>query len=63
METMAQLEQNIEVAEAFTPMTDEERLDFFRDIIHLAQPDKLRWKAADWGNPTEWVPRNRGRVD
>jgi len=28
METMAQLEQNLAIAESFTPMTDEERLAF-----------------------------------
>jgi len=61
METMAQLEQNLAIAESFTPPTDEERLSFFRDIISLVQPQKLRWKTAEWNNPTEWVPRGRGR--
>jgi hypothetical protein len=61
MESMAQLEQNLAIAEAFTPMTDEERLEFFKDIIHLVTPQKVNWKATSWENPTEWVPRNRGR--
>jgi aryl-alcohol dehydrogenase-like predicted oxidoreductase len=61
METMAQLEQNLAIAESFTPMTDEERLAFFRDIIPLVRPDKMPWKAADWDKPREWVPRGRGR--
>jgi predicted aldo/keto reductase-like oxidoreductase len=60
METMAQLEQNLEIAESFMPMTDEERLSFFKDIITLVQPAKIRWKAADWDNPTQWVSRGRG---
>jgi len=60
METMAQLEQNLEIAESFMPMTDEERLYFFKDIITLVQPAKIRWKAADWENPTQWVSRGRG---
>ena len=60
METMAQLEQNLEIAESFMPMTDEERLSFFKDIITLVQPEKIRWKAADWENPTQWVSRGRG---
>ena len=59
--SMAQLEQNLAIAESFTPMTDAERLAFFRDIIPLVQPEKMPWKAADWDNPTEWAPRNRGR--
>ena len=60
METMAQLEQNLAIAEAFTPMTDEERLAFFKDIIPLVKPENMRWKATDWENPTEWIPRGRG---
>ena len=57
METMEQLEQNLAVAESFTPMTDAERLDFFKDIIPLVRPDKMPWKAQEWNNPTEWIPR------
>jgi aryl-alcohol dehydrogenase-like predicted oxidoreductase len=60
METMAQLEQNLAIAESFTPLTDEERLAFFRDIIPLVQPGKMPWKATDWENPKVWVPRGRG---
>ncbi len=60
METMAQLEQNLAIAESFTPMTDEERLAFFKDIFPLVRPKKIRWKTADWDNPTHWVPRGRG---
>ena len=60
METMAQLEQNLKIAESFIPMTDEERLTFFKDIITLVRPEKIRWKAADWDNPTQWVSRGRG---
>ncbi|MGD1994969.1 MAG: aldo/keto reductase, partial [Anaerolineae bacterium] len=39
METMAQLEQNLAIAESFTPMDDGERLAFFQDIISLVRPD------------------------
>jgi predicted aldo/keto reductase-like oxidoreductase len=60
METMAQLQQNLEIAASFTPMTDEERLSFFKDIIPLVRPEKIRWKAADWDNPTQWATRGRG---
>ena len=45
METMAQLEQNLSIAESFAPLSDEERLAFFRDIIHLAQPDRRSDRA------------------
>jgi len=60
MESMAQLEQNLAIAEAFTPMTDEERLSFFKDIINLVEPGKVRGKTVDWKNPTQWGPRRRG---
>jgi predicted aldo/keto reductase-like oxidoreductase len=59
METMAQLEQNLAIAESFTSMTDSERLAFFKDIMPLVRPDKMPWKAADWSKPTQWVPRGR----
>jgi aryl-alcohol dehydrogenase-like predicted oxidoreductase len=58
MESMAQLEQNLAIAESFVPMTDEERLAFFKDILPLVRPDKLPWKANEWGNPTAWAPRS-----
>ncbi len=61
MESMAQLEQNLQIAESFTPMTDEERLAFFKDIMPLVRPEKMRWKTTDWNNPVQWIPRNRGR--
>jgi len=61
METMAQLEQNLEIAENFTPMTDEDRLKFFQEIIPLATPQNLKWKSDDWNDPKDWIPRNRGR--
>lgn len=60
MESMAQLEQNLDIAENYQPLTDEERLEFFKDILPLVRPEKMPWKAADWENPTEWVPRRRG---
>ncbi|MBC8246275.1 MAG: aldo/keto reductase [Deltaproteobacteria bacterium] len=60
METMAQLEQNLSIAESFTPMTDKERLAFFKDIFSLVWPEKIPWKASDWNNPNEWVSRGHG---
>ena len=60
METMEQLDQNLSIAEGFTPMSDEERLEFFRDIISLATPENMPWKAVDWEHPVQWIPRGRG---
>ena len=58
MESMAQLEQNLSIAESFTPMTDQERLAFFKEIVPLVRPENLPWKANEWGNPTQWAPRS-----
>jgi uncharacterized protein len=44
-ESMARAERNLVIAEAFTPMTDEERLAYFKDIISQVRPDKLCWRA------------------
>jgi len=57
MESMAQLEQNLAIAESYVPLTDEERLAFFKEIISLVRPEAMKWKARDWGNPTEWISR------
>jgi aryl-alcohol dehydrogenase-like predicted oxidoreductase len=48
MESMEQLEKNLAVARSFQPMQDIEKLEFFKEVIHLANPDVLRWKASDW---------------
>jgi uncharacterized protein len=56
MESMAQLEHNLAVAEAFKPMSDTERLEFWREIMHLATPQTLPWKAEQWGG-NEWYKR------
>jgi len=58
METMEQLEKNLLVAETFKPLTDEERLEFFREIMPLVTPQKVMWKAEDWENPTSWKKRS-----
>jgi hypothetical protein len=60
METIHQLEENLAIAQSFTPMSDVERLAFLRDIMPLVRPEKMPWKAADWNSPTEWVGRGRG---
>ena len=60
METMDQLDQNLEIAENYQGLTDEERLAFFKDIIHLVKPQNMKWKANDWSNPEGWITRGRG---
>ena len=57
MESMEQLEKNIRIAEDNRPFTDEERLDFFREIMPMVKPEIVRWKAEDWENPVQWKKR------
>ncbi|WP_309122283.1 aldo/keto reductase [Paenibacillus sp.] len=57
MESMEQLENNLAVARSFRPMTEIERLEFAKEIIPMANPDVLRWKAKDWSNAEEWAER------
>ncbi|MFC0214748.1 aldo/keto reductase [Paenibacillus chartarius] len=57
MESMEQLENNLRVAKSFTPMSEPERLEFLKEIIHLANPDVLRWKAKSWEDDKEWAER------
>jgi predicted aldo/keto reductase-like oxidoreductase len=59
METMVQLEQNLAIAESFVPMSDEERLDFFKEIMPLVKPKNMPWKASDWDEPLAWKERRQ----
>ena len=59
MESMAQLEQNLKIAESYTPMTDQERLAFFKDILPLVKPENMPWKADSWRDPKAWDPPAR----
>jgi aryl-alcohol dehydrogenase-like predicted oxidoreductase len=56
MESMEQLEKNLAIAKSFKPMTDLEQLEFLKEIMHLANPDVLRWKSTDWTSG-EWYVR------
>ncbi|NOV00930.1 aldo/keto reductase [Paenibacillus planticolens] len=56
MESMEQLEKNLAIANSFKPMTELEQLDFLKEIMHLANPDVLRWKSTDWVSG-EWYVR------
>ena len=55
--TLSELEADLAVAESFTPMTGAERLAFFREVLPVVKPENMPWKATEWGNPTEWKPR------
>lgn len=55
--TMAELEDDLRVAESFTPMSGAERLEFFREMMPLVKPENLPWKANSWNSATDWVER------
>ncbi len=55
--TMEQLNEDIDLAEAFVPMTSVERLDFLREILPLVAPANMPWKSRDWKR-TEWITRD-----
>jgi uncharacterized protein len=55
MESMQQLEQNLAIAESFTPMSAAERESFLNDIRHLVKPANMPWKASDNENPVDWI--------
>ncbi|MFC1943092.1 aldo/keto reductase [Chloroflexota bacterium] len=57
METMEQLKKNLEVAEAYQPLDDDERLDFFKEVLPYITPEDMPWKAEEWDNPVEWKKR------
>jgi aryl-alcohol dehydrogenase-like predicted oxidoreductase len=57
METMQQLQKNLAVAESFVPLSDVERLELFREVLPLVQPQVMPWKAADWDQPVAWKIR------
>ena len=55
--TMEQLEKDLAIAESFAPLSGPERLALFREVLPLARPETVRWKAADWNHPSEWKQR------
>ena len=62
MESMEQLERNLAVAENYRPLSDEERLDFYREVLPLVNPQVVRWKAEDFQKPTAWNQRQSHNV-
>ncbi len=57
MESMEQLEQNLAIADNFKPLSDDERLQLFREVLPLVKPDVVAWKAGDWNKPVAWTKR------
>ncbi|MBI2906845.1 MAG: aldo/keto reductase [Chloroflexi bacterium] len=62
METMEQLANNLSVAESFQPLSDEERLELFREVLPMVTPEGVPWKAEDWDSPVQWKRRKPVRI-
>lgn len=60
--TMEQLENDLEVAENFEPLSGPERLALFREVMPMVTPENVPWKAADWNDPDIWKPRSEPAV-
>jgi len=61
VETMEQLQRNIEVAESYQPLSDKERLQLFQEVLPMVTPSAMPWKAEDWQESVDWAKRERGR--
>lgn len=55
--SMEQLEKDLEVAENFVPLSDEEKLELFKEVIPLVEPANMGWKANAWQDPSGWAGR------
>ncbi len=57
MDNMEQLKMNLAVAEAYKPLSDEERLELFKEVLPMVTPKNAPWKAENWTNPVAWKKR------
>jgi uncharacterized protein len=55
--SMEQIKKNLDVAKTYEPLTDVEKLELFKEVLPLVTPENIPWKAKEWGNTTEWLPR------
>jgi predicted aldo/keto reductase-like oxidoreductase len=57
MDNIEQLKNNLAVAEKYKPLTDEERLELFKEVLPLVSPKNAPWKAENWTNLVMWKKR------
>ena len=52
--TLEELNKDIDLAENFVPMTDQEKLAAFKEIMDKVKPANMAWKADGWVDPSKW---------
>lgn len=52
---LEELEKDLQVAEEFIPLDDQEQQAFFQQVQSLVTPKNLPWKAVDWGKAGQWI--------
>ncbi|MGD0354391.1 MAG: hypothetical protein ABSB31_02970 [Dehalococcoidia bacterium] len=57
MDNIEQLKNNLAVAEKYKPLTEEERLELFKEVLPLVSPKNAPWKAENWTNLVMWKKR------
>jgi aryl-alcohol dehydrogenase-like predicted oxidoreductase len=53
--SLAQLEDNVRIAERFTPLDAAERQELYRFAEPMATPANIPWKSPDWGKSGRWI--------
>jgi hypothetical protein len=51
MESMEQLHKKLAVAENFRPLSDNERLELYKENLPMVKPESLPWKSNNWAQP------------
>jgi len=57
MASLDDLRRDLKVAENYLPLTDDERLSLYKEVLPLVTPENMPWKAEEWGNPVAWRKR------
>ena len=52
--TLEELNKDIDLAENFVPMTDQEKLAALKEIMDKVKPANMAWKADGWVDPSKW---------
>jgi len=58
MDSMEHLKEDLAIAARYRPLSDEERLELFKEVLPMVTPENVPWKASRWGDKTGgWAQR------